>query len=108
MNRSKALAGAAAAALTYLTLTGVAPAHADGPSAALHDNAPAGVDVGRARNDIGNGLPAAPVRTPASTDSGADTGDLMIGAAAGLLVAGGGVGAAIAFRRRHQPAHHTA
>lgn len=99
MNRSKAMAGAAAVVLTYLTLGGLVPAQADGP---------AGVDVGRARNDIGNGLPADPVRAPATTDSGADTGDLVIGAAAGLLVAGGGVGAAMAFRRRHQPAHHTA
>jgi len=63
-------------------------------------------DPGAARDDIGNYTP--PTQPAPGVDStGADAGDVMLGAAAGLVLVGG-AGAVIAMRRRHPLTHHPA
>ena len=43
--------------------------------------------------------------SPAATSSGWDTSDVGIASAAGVLIAGGGIGTAVVLRRRHPMAH---
>lgn len=97
MSHKKQLAGAAAGTLSCLSLIAFAP-----PVSAAE-----GADLGRARNDIGNFQPG-PVNDPSPTSTGFDTSDALVATVAGLLVAGGGIGAVVSTRRRHLTAHHPA
>jgi hypothetical protein len=108
MNHRNQLAGTAAGVLAAMSLLAFAPAaSADGPNPDLRDGAASSApDLGAARNDIGNVAP-----TPSdtgSTSAGLDTSDALIGALAGVLVAGGGIGAVATIRRRQTFVHHPA
>ena len=94
MSHTKQLAGAAAGMISCLSLVAFAP-----PASSAE-----GADLGRARNDIGNFSPGSP--DPADlANTGWETSDVVIASVAGVLIAGGGIGTAIALRRRHPAAH---
>lgn|SRR5688572_7770727 len=97
MSHTKQLAGAAAGMISCLSLVAFAP-----PASSAE-----GADLGRARNDIGNFSPGSPDPTDLA-NTGWDTSDVVIASVAGVLIAGGGVGAVVFATRRRHLATHTA
>jgi hypothetical protein len=113
MKHRNQLVGAAVGALAWTTLVGVAPAaHADGTApgtgAARNGIGTYAPDTGAARNDIGNYTPPAPdTPAPIVDTGGVDTGDIVLGSLAGLVVVGA-AGAVYTVRRRHLVAERPA
>lgn len=110
MNHTKQLAASAAGGFVLMSLAAFVPAaNADVPAARADDGSTTSrPDLGFARNGGIDDVAPSPGGVPGPADTGIDTSDAVVGTLAGLAVAGGGMAAVIAIRRRHPVAHHPA